>query len=218
MYSAQEIILKREDFRERDEKIFLYTKEFGKISVVAKGIKRIEAKLRGNLDIFNFVDIIFVEGKNFFILTGIDTQERFSDILKDPQAYGAAVSCAMSIVDIFEENLRDRNLFNFFRKTLEKLHECAQTQDPGLHAWLIQKKFQMTILENQGYSMRAEKILPDYTKKLSKNSLILLEMLRGTKHPSVRLSRRELWDIEKAFVNIFEYIFRYRFFSWIPIT
>jgi len=218
MYSAQGIILKREDFKERDERVVLYTKEFGKISVVAKGTKRIEAKLRGNLDIFNFVDIIFVEGKNFFILTGIDTQGRFSDIIKDPYIYGAAVSCARSIEDIFEENLRDRNLFNFFRKTLEKLHESAHGEETSLHAWLIQKKFQMTILENQGYGRSTEKILPDYTKKLSKNSLILLEMLKGAKHPSVRLSRRELWDIEKAFVNIFEYIFRYRFSSWIPIT
>ena len=217
MYTARGIILKREDFRERDERVFLYTKEFGKMSVVAKGTKRIEAKLRGNLDIFNFVDIIFVEGNNFFILTGIDTRERFQDIVKDPYIYGAAVSCARSIADIFEENQRDRNLFNFFRKTLKKLHECAQAEDPGLHAWLIQKKFQMTILENQGYSMNAEKILPDYTKKFSKNSLILLEMLRGAKYSSVRLSRRELWDIEKAFTDIFEYIFRYRFSSWIPI-
>ena len=60
MYTARGIILKREDFREWDERVFLYTREFGKMSVVAKGTKRIEAKLRGNLDIFNFVDIILL--------------------------------------------------------------------------------------------------------------------------------------------------------------
>ncbi|MBI1888789.1 MAG: recombination protein O N-terminal domain-containing protein, partial [Candidatus Spechtbacteria bacterium] len=72
MYSTKGIILHREDFRERDERVVLYTKDFGKISVVVKGVKRIEAKLRGNVDIFNVVDITFVEGAYFLILTGIE--------------------------------------------------------------------------------------------------------------------------------------------------
>ena len=43
MYAAQGVILKREDFRERDERVVLYTKEFWKLSVIAKGTKRIQA-------------------------------------------------------------------------------------------------------------------------------------------------------------------------------
>jgi len=212
MYTASGIILKREDFKERDEKIVLYTKEFGKIAVVAKGTKRIEAKLRGNLDIFNFVDIIFVEGAHFFILTGVETRERFCNLVKDPYIYGAAVSCARSVCDIFEENAKDREFFKTLRFTIKKLDEYTDSLGPALYSWLLLKKFQMTILENQGYAPKKP------TGQLSKNAMLLLEMLRGTAHPGVRLSRKEFSDIEEFFSNTFAYFFNHRISPWIPIS
>lgn len=211
MYSAQGIILKREDFREKDERVVLYTKELGKIAVVAKGTKRIEAKLRGNLDTFNFVDIIFVEGAHFFILTGIDTRERLGNLIADPHVYSTALSCVRSVADIFEENLRDKGFFDFLYKTLKKLNECAPGQNPSLHAWLIFKKFQMTVLENQGYAAS------EHAPQLPKNAALLLEMLGGAAHSSVRLSRREFLDIEDFFGHSFAYFFNHRISSWIPI-
>ena len=211
MHTACGIILKREDFRERDERIVLYTKEFGKLSVVAKGTKRIEAKLRGNLDIFNFVDIIFVEGAHFFILTGVETRERFLNLIKDPYIYGAAVSCARSVVDIFEENVKDKEFFKALNFTIKKLDEYTEPLAPALYAWLLLKKFQMTILENQGYASK------EPIEKLSKNATLLLGMLRGQEHPGVRLKREEFSDIEKFFGNTFAYFFNHRISPWIPI-
>ena len=211
MYTACGIILKREDFRERDEKIVLYTKEFGKISVVAKGTKRIEAKLRGNLDVFNFVDIIFVEGAHFFILTAVETRERFSNLIKNPYIYGAAVSCAWSVVDVFEENVRDREFFKALNHTIKKLDEYTDPLAPALYAWLLLKKFQMTILENQGYASR------EPAGQLSKNATLLLEMLQGVAHPGVRLTREEFSNIEEFFGNTFAYFFNHRISPWIPI-
>ena len=88
------MVRRREDFRERDERVVLYTREFGKISVIAKGVKRIEAKLRGNLDIFNLADITFVQGSYFSILTGVDLKERFLHIVNSPATYNAALAAA----------------------------------------------------------------------------------------------------------------------------
>ncbi len=214
MYTTQGIILKREDFREKDEKVFLYTKKFGKIAVVAKGTKRIEAKLRGNLDIFNFVDIIFVEGKQFYILTGIDTRDRFNSLTKNPKIYIAALSAASAVVNIFEENARDNEFFNHFYSILNRLDQYGRNKSKleiSLHAWLILKKFQMDILENQGHLMREPSRL-----KLSENATLLLEMLRGERRRSVRLTSQEFMSIEDMFGNMFAYFFNHRISPWIP--
>ncbi|MFY9457859.1 MAG: recombination protein O N-terminal domain-containing protein [Candidatus Spechtbacterales bacterium] len=225
MYSAKGIILKRDDFRERDERVVLYTKEFGRISIVAKGTRRIEAKLRGNLDIFNFVDIIFVEGAHFFILTGAETRERFGSLTKNPYIYTAALSSANTVLNIFWEHLpasqagaKDNEFFDYFYSTLNRLDEYGRHKsklETSLYAWLILKKFQMDILENQGHLTRE----PSWHSKpeLSKNAALLLEMLRGERHRSARLSKQEFTNIEDVFGNMFAHFFNYKIFSWIPI-
>lgn len=193
MYSTQGIILKREDFRERDERLCFYTKDFGKLSVVAKGTKRIEAKLRGNLDLFNFVDIIFVEGKYFPILTGVDLKDRFPWIAKDASLYRVALLLAESILRIFEERARDEEFFSILYLAIKKLGmglvEDSTQSKINLRSWLLWKKFQIAILENQGYGQGQ-----------------LLTMLQGT----------EFWDIEEMFKKTFAYFFNYSPPSWIP--
>jgi len=210
MHATQGIILKREDFRERDERITLYTRDFGKISVIAKGLKRIEAKLRGNLDIFNFVDIIFVEGVNFYILTGIDLKNRFSSIIKDAYVYSATLSAMDAVSYIFQESAKDKDFFDALHFTIKKFNEYASgdLSKASLYSWLLLKKFQMIVLENQGYSVNK--------KNLSKNSKLLFEMLKGSSHLSVSLSKQDFFNIEDLLTRSFGYFFNFRPSSWIP--
>jgi recombinational DNA repair protein (RecF pathway) len=220
MHSTCGIILRREDFRERDERITLYTRDFGKISVIAKGLKRIEAKLRGNLDIFNFVDIIFVEGKNFYILTGVDLKERFFSIIKDNYIYGSALSVVRTVEYIYEEDVRDKEFFENFLFTVRKLGEYFSGREgsqpsvqSGLYSWFLLKKFQMVILENQGYSINSK----NNENNLSKNSTVLLKMLKGGRSFGVRLSKKDFLDIEEFFIKKFAYLFNYKVSSWASI-
>jgi len=213
MYSAQGIILRREDFRERDERIVLYTKEFGKLSVIAKGTKRIEAKLRGNLDLFNLVDIIFVEGAYFPILTGVELRDRFPALGKsDASIYSVALSVARIVVDIFEENQKEKDFFDFFLFVIQKLDEHAKGEQASLYSWLLLKKFEMHVLESQGHGIEWAKW------GVSKNALRLLEMLRNEAHTSVRVPREDFARIEEAFGKIFAYFFNYRVPFWTPLT
>ncbi len=226
MQRTEAIILHREDFRERDERVVLYTKDFGKLTVVAKGTKRIEAKLRGNLDLFNFVDIFFVEGKYFPILTGVDLRERFPGLGKDTFLYRVALLLGESTLRIFEERARDEDFFTTFYCAMKKLgvesgEELIKSKI-SLRSWLIWKKFQIAILENQGYGQG----FAGGTKALSVNARQLLEMLRGSPslaeasrggpHKNVRLTPTELWDIEEMFKKTFAYFFNYSPSSWIP--
>ena len=206
MQRTQGIILKREDFRERDERIVLYTKEFGKISVVAKGVKRIEAKLRGSLDLFNFVDIFFAEGKHFPILTGVDLLERFPELEKNTFLYRTALLLAQSTLRIFEERARDEDFFCTLYRTMKALSTQsvvdAAKSKASLRSWLLWKKFQIAILENQGYG--------------GVHARQLLEMLQGVPHKNVRLASTEFWGLEEVFGKTFAYFFNYSPSSWIP--
>lgn len=78
-YKTEGIILKKSDFREYDWILDIYTKDFGKIEVVARGARKIGAKLKGHLELFNYVAMDFVQGKNFKILTHAETINNFQN-------------------------------------------------------------------------------------------------------------------------------------------
>lgn len=221
MHSAEGIILDVADFRERDSRVVLYTKEFGKLSVVAKGVKRIEAKLRGNLDIFNLVGITFVEGLSFPILCGIEAKERFSRIANNHYVYASALSCARAANFIFEERERDEDFFTAFVFALDKLDAFAakSKEKAPLNAWLLWKKFQMTLLKSQGYEGVWSNNRPTALNgSISPDAHLLLKMLdsRERRGLNLYLSRRDVLGIEELFGKIFAYLFSCRLPLWLP--
>ena len=64
------------DFGEADRIYNIYTRDFGRVSVFAKGVRLEKSKLRGHLKIFSLARISFVEGKEFVRLT--DAEEIMS--------------------------------------------------------------------------------------------------------------------------------------------
>ena len=52
-YKTEGIILKRINFGEADRILTSYTKHFGKISLLAKGVRKITSRKGGNIELFN---------------------------------------------------------------------------------------------------------------------------------------------------------------------
>ena len=57
------IVLNRHDFRENDQMVSLYTKERGKVAVLAKGIKKITSKNSASLMPFSLLEADILPGK-----------------------------------------------------------------------------------------------------------------------------------------------------------
>ncbi|MFH1792345.1 MAG: DNA repair protein RecO, partial [Patescibacteria group bacterium] len=54
-YSTEAIILATKDYSEADRILVVYTKDFGKLSLIAKGVRKTTSKKRGHLEIFNYL-------------------------------------------------------------------------------------------------------------------------------------------------------------------
>lgn len=57
------------DFGEADRIYNIYTKDFGKISVLARGSRLEKSKLRAHLGLYSLIRLSFIEGKEFMRLT-----------------------------------------------------------------------------------------------------------------------------------------------------
>ena len=63
-YKTRALVFGKEDRLEADRIFSVFTREYGKLSIAGRGIRKITSKLRGGLDIFCVSDIEFIQGKN----------------------------------------------------------------------------------------------------------------------------------------------------------
>jgi len=63
-FIANGIVLDKQPWGERDSKVFLYTRERGRLDVVARGSRAILSKLNGQLEPFNSVELMIIRGRN----------------------------------------------------------------------------------------------------------------------------------------------------------
>ncbi|OGZ33672.1 MAG: DNA repair protein RecO [Candidatus Portnoybacteria bacterium RBG_19FT_COMBO_36_7] len=68
VYKTEGIILKKADLSETDRLLTVYTKNFGKILVRAKGIGKKESKLKSLIEPFNIYELMLARSRNIDVL------------------------------------------------------------------------------------------------------------------------------------------------------
>ena len=79
-YTTTGIILKRRDYQEHDRLFCVYSKDYGKIDVLAKGTKKIVSKLNPYLEPFYLVDLMIAKGKGFDKLANANIVKTYSNL------------------------------------------------------------------------------------------------------------------------------------------
>lgn len=74
IYKVHGIVLSRRNIGEADRIITLFTKEYGKIRVIAKGIRRITSKRGPHLEVFRFVMATIHKGKSMDNITEVQSR------------------------------------------------------------------------------------------------------------------------------------------------
>lgn len=78
-YRTEGYVLNKTGLREADQLFTVYTKDYGKIDVLGRGIRKITSKLRSGIDLFCFSQIEFVVGKTYRTLTDAKMIKRSED-------------------------------------------------------------------------------------------------------------------------------------------
>jgi DNA repair protein RecO (recombination protein O) len=82
--TTQAIVLSRTDFGEADRILTLLTPEYGKLRVMAKGVRRIKSKLAGGIELFSVSDIAHIKGRgDIDTLVSSRLRKHYGNIVKD---------------------------------------------------------------------------------------------------------------------------------------
>ena len=82
-YRAEAIVLKTIDFGEADRILTLLTRHFGKVSVVAKGIRKPTSRLAGHAEPLTHATYQLARGRTLDVLTGAESLALYRELRED---------------------------------------------------------------------------------------------------------------------------------------
>ncbi len=133
------LVLARKNFREFDQTVSLYTRELGKVEVLAKGIKKITSKNSSNLEVLSLAEIEIAQGKEIDYLTKVQSIRIFKDIFSDFDK----LFIARYVVKLADANIlaqeRDENIFNLLVSFLDFVNSATEINSLNLATGFIFK-------------------------------------------------------------------------------
>ena len=130
-YSTLAFVLRQEPIKEHDRRYIFFTKEFGKLSLLAPGARKISAKLAGHLEMPALVQIQFTMSRNPRLITALE-EIPYQEIKKSKKALTVAFWITDLVSGLVLEKQPDSeiwkllfNAFYFLEKNLNKFPETA---------------------------------------------------------------------------------------------
>lgn len=115
---TQAIILSRTDYGEADRIITLLTPDYGKLRLLAKGVRRVKSKLAGGIELFSVSTITFIKGRGEIgTLVSSRLEKHYGHIIED----------------------FDRTMLSY--ELIKRLHKVTEDQPEATYFELLQTTF-----------------------------------------------------------------------------
>ena len=112
------LILRSRDYKEADQLLTVYTREQGKITVQARGVKKTASKLRSGILLFSQTDLVLTAGKGFPVVTGAAAVTMFSALRSDFMRMSYASYAAELIDQVVSDGQPDEDLYRLVLQTI----------------------------------------------------------------------------------------------------
>jgi DNA repair protein RecO (recombination protein O) len=144
-FRTEAIILRRQDLGEADRLLTLYTPEFGKLSVVAKGVRKPNGRNTGHVEMFARSSMLLARGRELHVVNQADMTESFLPIRED-LARAAYASYVIELLDRFTEpEEQNTPLYRLLNDALGWL------TDMGYDLRLAARFYELSLLRLVGY-------------------------------------------------------------------
>jgi hypothetical protein len=120
--TTEGLILKRKNFGEADRMLTVLTDRYGKISVTARGVRKITSRRAGNIELLNRVKIHLFKGKSY-TLTEAESIETFATIKGNLTLSTTAFHVIELIDRLVPENQKNIQLYSLVVSTLQILEK-----------------------------------------------------------------------------------------------
>lgn len=123
-YTSEGIILSRINYSEADRIITILTRDYGKVRVIAKGVRKIKSRKRGHLEVFNQVKFSALSVHDMDLMTEVELIEPHANVKKDLRKVSVAYYLMEIISKLTQTDEKNEFLYYFLA---QKLHELDTT-------------------------------------------------------------------------------------------
>lgn len=151
-YRTQGFFIKKTDQGEADRVFTIYTKDFGKLKILGKAIRKIKSKLRPAAELFYLSEIEFIQGKIQKTLTDTLLIDKFLTIRKNLAKLKTASRISQLLDNLVKEEEVDRMIWGLLREIFDKLnHFPIRGEKDKYKLKLIYYYFLWNLLSLLGY-------------------------------------------------------------------
>jgi DNA repair protein RecO (recombination protein O) len=123
---VEAIVLRHTDWGEADRMLWLFTREIGKVRVIAKGVRKPRSRKAGHLEPFTRVELLLAHGRDLLIVTQAEAIDAYLTLREDLVRVGYA-SYIVELLDRFTyEEGENTTLYRLLAETLSRLNKEAQ--------------------------------------------------------------------------------------------
>jgi DNA repair protein RecO (recombination protein O) len=139
-------VLRRTDYGEADRIVTMLTPDYGKLRLMARGVRKPKSKLAGGIELFSVSDVTFIRGKGD-IGTLISTRlvKHYGRIVNDIERVRLGYDL-IKLLDKVTEDEPEPEYFELMEQALEAL------DDPEISQTLIRAWFSAQLLAQAGHS------------------------------------------------------------------
>lgn len=136
----------RKNFGEADRLLVIFSKHYGKIRAIAKGVRKPASRKRGALEIFNMTKFLLARGKNLDIVTDVEAIKNFEEWRKDLVKVGVAYHLCEVVDRLTVEGQEHKEVLNLLLESFSALS--------GVDYWQLYpltQNFKLEVLEELGF-------------------------------------------------------------------
>lgn len=149
-WKTEGVVLKNRDYKEADKLLTIYTPE-GKVSAIAKGVRKLKSKMRGGIQLFTHSQFVLYRGRSLATVTQCEVLHPFTALRNDLNRFAYAAYMAELTTELVPEGEPNKELFYLLLTCLHLL----QNYPPGL----VTRLFEIRIINLLGYAPELERCL-----------------------------------------------------------
>lgn len=157
-FKVEAVVLRHNDWGEADRILGLFTREQGKLRVIAKGARKIRSRKAGHLEPFTRITVMLAKSHDLPIVTQVETIDAHLPLHEDLILTSYA-SYLIELLDRFTfEEGENEPLYNLLVDSLSRLEPPTSamqiantTSTPYENTWLPLRFYEIKLLEILGY-------------------------------------------------------------------
>ena len=157
-YSSEAIVLARRNYSEADRILTVVSKHYGKLVLIAKGVRKPESRKRGSIEVFSKIKFSAARGRVFDIVTEVEMLRFYKDIRNDLKKVSLAYYFLEVVDKIIQQEEKNGEIFTLLDDYLSKLESEKKLKK-------LKDEFVRNILIISGFWPK-EKVIKDSNKTL----------------------------------------------------